>query len=166
MKKKFPAMLLCFFLLEGLYNLWTLRPVNVQYVYSDAGSTVDLVVDHLPWTDRDKIAWYLTRRDEFKKKYPLLEWTSNSYYIIDIGKGFIKFEGNPSEDLRYENLICFPTIKSDMNCVVKNYLLIVDENPDSNTLFYMFSEFGSQIVYQLTPEGKIEFIPQPETSME
>lgn len=153
MKKKLPAMLLCLFLLGVFYNLWTIRPVNILYVYSNEGITVTLVVDHMPWTDREKIDWYLARRDELKRKYPSYDNTWQYYYIIDISDGFTNNEKSPHEDL-----FCIPTIQNENNCVVKNYFLSVYENPYSNTRFYP----DSDIEYQLTPDNKIERVFRPE----
>lgn len=153
MKKKLPAMLLCLFLLGAFYNLWTIRPVNILYVYSNEGITVTLVVDHMPWTDREKIDWYLARRDELKRKYPPYDNAWQYYYIIDISDGFTNNEKSPHEDL-----FCIPTIQNENSCVVKNYFLSVYENPYSNTRFYP----DSDIEYQLTPDNKIERVFRPE----
>jgi hypothetical protein len=59
LKKKISMLILYLFLSGAIYNLWTLRPVKILYVNSDGYGTINLVVDHLPWTDRDKIDWYL-----------------------------------------------------------------------------------------------------------
>ncbi|HHU2274710.1 TPA: DUF943 family protein, partial [Escherichia coli] len=48
MKRKLQKIILYLFLLCCIYNLWTLRPVQILYTYSDAGNSVFLVVDHLP----------------------------------------------------------------------------------------------------------------------
>lgn len=153
MKKKLPVLLLCLFLLGAFYNLWTIRPVNIQYIYSDEGVTVTIVVDHMPWTDREKIAWYLARRDEFKRKYPSFDNTWQTYYITDISDGFTNYAKSPHEDL-----FCIPEIKNDDNCLVKNYFLIVDEYTNSGLRFYP----DSDIEYQLTPDNKIERVYRPE----
>ncbi|MDK9604084.1 DUF943 family protein [Lelliottia wanjuensis] len=153
MKKKLPVMLLCLFLLGALYNLWTIRPVNILYIYSDEGVTVTIVVDHMPWTDREKIAWYLARRDEFKRKYPSFDNTWQTYYITDISDGFTNYAKSPHEDL-----FCIPEIKGDDKCLVKNYFLIVDEYTNSGLRFYP----DSDIEYQLTPDNKIERVFRPE----
>lgn len=70
MKSKLQKIILCLFLLCCIYNLWTLRPVQILYTYSDAGNSVFLVVDHLPWTDSDKINWYLKHQNEIKNNIP------------------------------------------------------------------------------------------------
>lgn len=152
MKKKY-ALLLGLFLLGALYNAWTLRPVNILYVYSDAGSTMSIAVDHLPLTDKEKIDWYMARRDQLKEDYSLYNNVTHRYYIIDISDGFTNYDEMPKEDLR-----CFPDIKNDKNCLVKYYLLIVNEGTDGKVIFHIPDE---QFEYQLTEEGKIEVVPPP-----
>ena len=85
MKSKPQKIILCLFLLCCIYNLWTLRPVQILYTYSDAGNSVFLVVDHLPWTDSDKINWYLNHQNEIKNQHPLPEGSWHTWYVIDIG---------------------------------------------------------------------------------
>lgn len=153
MKMKLPVMLLCLFFLGALYNLWTTRPVNILYAYSDEGITVTLLVDHMPWTDRDKIAWYLAHREEFKRKYPAYNNTWQSYYITDIGDGFTNHQKS-----RHEDLFCIPTINSENNCVVKKYYLVVYEYADSSPRFFTDSENE----YEVTPDNKIERLFRPE----
>lgn len=100
MKRKLQKIILYLFLLCCIYNLWTLRPVQILYTYSDAGNSVFLVVDHLPWTDSDKINWYLKHQDEIKSQNPLPEgsWHTGmllisvmaSLTIKNISKGRMK----------------------------------------------------------------------------
>jgi len=149
MKSKILNTAIYVFILSGIYNLWTLRPVNIIYTYSDAGGVVMLVVDHLPWTDRDKINWYLSRQQQIKSNHPLID-DYHTYYVADIGNGFTNYQNSPHEDL-----FCIPTIKTEKNCIAKNYLLIVDEQPYRNTRYYITTS-GSE--YELTPENKIERI--------
>lgn len=155
MKSKLQKITLCSLLLCCIYNLWTLLPVQVLYTYSDAGSSVFLVVNHLPLTDRDKIDWYLTHQNEIKSKNPLPVDAWHTYYLIDIGNGFTnskKYTDGP-----YEDLYCFPTIDNDDNCIVKHYLMVVNEYPDRNTHFVI----DDTNEYQLTQENKIERVFNP-----
>lgn len=62
------------------------------YTYSDAGNSVFLVVDHLPWTDSDKINWYLKHQNEIKNQHPLPEGSWHTWYVIDIGNGFTDYK--------------------------------------------------------------------------
>ncbi|MFT1055496.1 DUF943 family protein [Enterobacter hormaechei] len=153
MRNKYSIIILCLFLMAGVYNLWTLRPVNILHIDSDGGSAVVLVVDHLPWTDRGKIDWFLARREEVRSKYPLYNEGWHRYYIMGIGDGFTTHESSSHEDL-----LCFPVINSHNNCVIKDYLLIVDEYQNRNTQFYVSD---ADIEYQMTPDNKIEFVPRP-----
>ncbi|EEJ5120547.1 DUF943 family protein [Salmonella enterica] len=149
--------LIFLFLLSGVYHLWTLRPVKIIYAYSNAGDEVFLVVDHLPWTDRDKIDWFLKNWQMLREKYPLFEGEWHRYYVVNISDGFTNHEDY--HDGPFEDLYCFPTIKSKNSCVVKDYPLIVDEFPYRNTNFYIDTIDGEHH-YQLTPENQIERIYQ------
>lgn len=65
-----------------IYNLWTLHSCT-DFVYILSGNSVFLVVDHLPWTDSDKINWYLKHQDEIKSNpYPEGSW--HTWYVIDV----------------------------------------------------------------------------------
>lgn len=57
----------------------------------------------------------------------------------------------------YEDLYCFPTIKSNDNCIVKNYLMVINEYPYRNTHIGI-NDFTE---YQLTQENKIERVFNP-----
>lgn len=139
-----------FFIIAALCNLWTLRPVKVSHVYSDFNSSVFVVVDHLPWADRDKIEWFLSHREAFIKDYPLIDGIHHSYYIMDVGDGFTNNKESPKEDL-----LCFSMGKDEHNCIVKNYPLVVNERPYENIHFQISSDWSVN-EYELTPEGKIE----------
>lgn len=152
MKRTSLTVSLCLFLMAGLYNLWTLRTVKMLYVYSDAGSTVAVVVDHLPWTDRDKINWFLAQKETLKIKYPLFDDAYHTYYIMSVGNGFTNYDKSPHEDL-----LCFPTINDNDNCIVKEHILIVDDFPDDRTIFYVSPDW---VGYQFTSEKILERIPQ------
>ncbi|KFC07487.1 hypothetical protein GTGU_01871 [Trabulsiella guamensis ATCC 49490] len=158
MKNKFPVMLLCLFMIGAIYNFWTLRPVSILYVYSDGYGIVNLVVDHMPLTDRGKIGWYLAHREYIQSTYPLFPEIRHRYYVTNVGEGFTNQENSPHEDLR-----CFPAIDSKKNCVIKDYFLIVDENVNENTRFYVSD---GEVEYQMMSEHKLEFIPRPEALQE
>lgn len=155
MKSKLQKIILYLFLLCCIYSLWTLRPVQILYTYSDAGNSVFLVVDHLPWTDSDKINWYLKHQNEIKNQHPLPEGSWHTWYVIDIGNGFTDYKKYIEGP--YEDLYCFPTIKSNDNCIVKNYLMVINEYPYRNTHFFI----ADNNEYQLTQENKIERVFNP-----
>lgn len=135
MKRKLQKIILYLFLLCCIYNLWTLRPVQILYTYSDAGNSVFLVVDHLPWTDSDKINWYLKHQDEIKSQNPYQKIVGiPGMLLISVMASLTikKYIEGP-----YEDLYCFPTIKSNDNCIVKNYLMVINEYPYRNTHFLL-----------------------------
>lgn len=65
-------------------------------------------------------------------------------YVIDIGNGFTDYKKYIEGP--YEDLYCFPTIKSNDNCIVKNYLMVINEYPYRNTHFFI----ADNNEYQLT----------------
>ncbi|EIM2859467.1 DUF943 family protein, partial [Escherichia coli] len=111
--------------------------------------------DHLPWTDSDKINWYLKHQNEIKNQHPLPEGSWHTWYVIDIGNGFTDYKKYIEGP--YEDLYCFPTIKSNDNCIVKNYLMVINEYPYRNTHFFI----ADNNEYQLTQENKIERVFNP-----
>lgn len=139
----------CFFI-AAICNLCTLRSVKILHVYSDFNSSVFVVVDNLPWADRDKIGWFLSHRETFIKDCSLIDGIYHSYYIMDIGDGFTNYEESPKEDL-----MCFSMGKDQHNCIVKNYPLVVNERPYENIRFQVSSYWATN-EYELTPKGKIE----------
>lgn len=155
MKSKLQKIILCLFLLCCIYNLWTLRPVQILYTYSDAGNSVFLVVDHLPWTDSDKINWYLKHQNEIKNQHPLPEgsWHTGmslisvmaSLTIKNISKGRMKIS-TVSRQLRAMIIASW-----------KNYLMVINEYPYRNTHIGI-NDFTE---YQLTQENKIERVFNP-----
>lgn len=151
MKIKGISFAIFFFFTIALYNLWSLKPIKILYVYSDAGSEVFIVVDHLAWSDRDKISWFLSKRDEFIKKQSLYYPTEHHYLVMSINDGFTNYINNTKDDL-----YCFPTIKTDLNCLVKNYLLIVTDKGDGSFYFYIPS---SSTKYVLGQDEKLIMLP-------
>lgn len=77
------------------------------------------------------------------------------WYVIDIGNGFTDYKKYIEGP--YEDLYCFPTIKSNDNCIVKNYLMVINEYPYRNTHIGI-NDFTE---YQLTQENKIERVFNP-----
>ena len=86
---------------------------------------------------------------------PLPEGSWHTWYVIDIGNGFTDYKKYIEGP--YEDLYCFPTIKSNDNCIVKNYLMVINEYPYRNTHIGI-NDFTE---YQLTQENKIERVFNP-----
>ncbi len=60
---------------------------------------------------------------KLKSQNPLPEGSWHTWYVIDIGNGFTDYKKYIEGP--YEDLYCFPTIKSNDNCIVKKYLIVV-----------------------------------------
>lgn len=151
MKREFLVLILSLFVVGACYNLWSLRAVKIVHISSNGYGVIQLVVNHMPWTDRDKIYWFLSHREKIDRQYPLFPEVWHRYYITDFGEGFTNRKLSPHEDLK-----CFPEIQGDKNCIAKNYVLIVDEFPEKYPRFYLPED---DTEYQMTPEGKIVIAP-------
>lgn len=138
-------------LATAFYNLWTLRPVRILYVDSFQGMSVNIVVDHLPWTDKDRIKWYLEHKKMLQMKYPVFTENTSRIVFFEAGAGFVSFRENPHEDLR-----CFEDIKSEKRCIPKDIALVV--NVDAPGIVDFITDF-SGTTYQILGEGNIETKP-------
>lgn len=138
-------------LATAFYNLWTLRPVRILYVDSFQGMSVNIVVDHFPWADKDRITWFLSHKDELQRKYPV--FNGNTFEVVFLGaeKGFMSLRENPHEDLR-----CFEALKKEKNCIEKDVLLVVNFYAKGITDFEI--GYGGP-AYQILGEGNIETKP-------
>lgn len=68
-------------------------------------------------------------------------------YVIDIGNGFTDYKKYIEGP--YEDLYCFPTIKSNDNCIVKNYLMVINEYPYRNTHFFIVDNNEYQLTQKI-----------------
>lgn len=139
------------FVITAFYNLWTLRKVNIIYIDSYKDMMLDIVVDHLPLTDKGRIEWFLENKRKLQKKHP--EFNENTYEIVflDIGEGFMSSRDNYHEDLR-----CFESLKKEKNCIQKNDLLVIHFYDGGVTDFDI--GFGGP-AYRVYSNGKIENKP-------
>ncbi len=145
-KKSFLKKMLMLFLIVALYNLWTLRTVTVFYVSAKKGNNI--VVDHLPLTDRDRIHWFREHKQEFKEKYNLYHMFDRKIYIWDIGNGFTNNQLSPHADL-----YCFDEMNAEKNCIEKNLLFVAETNSDGRETYYI-GGMGT-LSYTLSSDGAI-----------
>ncbi|MFK3660982.1 DUF943 family protein [Scandinavium sp. NPDC088450] len=153
--KKTTRTALFIYLSFSLYNLWSLRPVNILYVdlisWSDAGSHanhITVVVDHFPWTDRDRIAWFLAHESEIRAWHPDFKDRVDGIFIMIASEGFLNRLEYPHEDL-----YCFSSIKNPKNCIEKDVPLRISHDSDSPVIFEL------EEANYLYNNGKIEVAP-------
>ena len=103
-----------------LFNVY--RPIEVVAVYHDK-NYVDVIVKNFPSDDKDKIAWWLDNNKMLTERASFSMLPSDSHYFItlwDYGDGLQK----KTDD----DMLCFTQIKSDINCIDKQALLIISNN--------------------------------------
>lgn len=110
-----------------LFNVY--RPIEVVAVYHDK-NYVDVIVKNFPSDDKDKIAWWLDNNKMLTERASFSMPPSDSRYFItlwDYGDGFQK----KTDD----DMLCFTQIKSDINCIDKQALLIISNNYVGDVFF-------------------------------
>ncbi|MHC5175896.1 DUF943 family protein [Serratia rhizosphaerae] len=107
-----------------------LRPVEIIVVHKNDNFS-DVLVTNFPLTDKGKINWCLENKDKLSKNYgipnPSLDSGRFSITFWDFGDGYKKKE-------KYDR-ICFPEMKTDVNCIEKDAVLIVSNNRAGSVFF-------------------------------
>ena len=118
---KLPSMKLWFFLIIififiTTLNLWSLRPVNIIHASGKTQGGSAIVVDHFPYTDRDRVYWYLDHRKELQEIYGVPGKDEYSILIFGLGEGFF----NPEENYK-RDLYCFMDMHKKIIALKKIY---------------------------------------------
>lgn len=119
-----PLIMLSVYLLFSAY-----RPVEVVAFYNDK-NYVDVIVKNFPSDDKDKIAWWLENNKMLTERSSFLMPASDRHYFIsfwDYGDGF--------KEKNDDDMLCFSQIKSDINCIDKQALLIISNNNVGDVFF-------------------------------
>ncbi|AVJ16442.1 hypothetical protein CLM71_04485 [Serratia sp. MYb239] len=107
-----------------------LRPIEIIVVHKNDNFS-DVLVTNFPLTDKGKINWWLENKDKLSKNYgipnPSLDSGRFSITFWDFGDGYKKKE-------KYDR-ICFPEMKTDVNCIEKDAVLIVSNNRAGSVFF-------------------------------
>ncbi|MBP2168108.1 hypothetical protein J2125_001300 [Erwinia toletana] len=119
-------------LLMAACYFWSLRPVNVIGVhYHNDFSYV--IVDHLPFTDKAKVNWWLDHQQEFREKYHIPAPSESGNFDVSVwaaGKGYLNYDQSYKQDL-----LCFKDMESQDNCIEKNLLLTIKNIPGQKVYF-------------------------------
>ncbi|MFS2224953.1 DUF943 family protein [Pantoea sp. B65] len=113
-------------------NFWSLRAVNIIDIHS-AREYSQIIVDHLPFTDKEKIEWWLKNQQEIMKKYNIPHsYKDGSYNITiwNIGDGYLN-----SDEYYRKDLLCFSDMKDKRNCIEKKLLLTIEKSANNKIYF-------------------------------
>ena len=125
--------------------LWlSLRPVEIIAVHQD-GNFSDVLVKNFPLTAKGKIRWWLENKEMLKSRYDIPKPASYGSYTIS----FWLF-GDGYKEREYKDRLCFEDMKTEKNCIEKDWLFFINE---SNNLGIVFTTNSGY--YQLQKNGKI-----------
>ncbi|MCX8956765.1 DUF943 family protein [Erwinia psidii] len=104
------------------------RTVKVIDAHYD-GSTAQVIVDRLPFTESDKINWWQSNQGEIRKKYHIPTGGSGPFliFIYGFGKGYQE-EGK-------KDRACFEDIPSPKNCIDKDILMTIWRTRDGGVKY-------------------------------
>ncbi|AIX73697.1 MAG: DUF943 family protein [Mixta calida] len=122
------------------YALWlTCRPVKIIAVHHTGNHSAAILVNNLPFTDRDKIAWWQENRAMLKEKYDLPAPADNGFFSVTVwlfGEGY-------QEDNQDDDQYCFKDMQTMKHCI---------EKTDS---FTIYSSRGNQAHFSVDNGGYI-----------
>lgn len=123
-------------------SLW-LRTAEIAAVHTNDNFS-DVLVTNFPLTDKGKINWWLANKNKLSENYgiPTPSPDSGRFSIT-----FWDFSDDYKKKEKYERL-CFPEMKTDVNCIEKDAVLIVSNNRAGSVFFtvnngrYMIKDNG------------------------
>jgi len=148
---KIRLFLFILFIIMITLNMWSLRHVNIIHASAKGSGGSAIVVDHFPYTDRDRIHWYLDHRKELQETYGVPGKDEYSILIFGLGEGFF----NPEENYK-RDLYCFMDMHKKNNCIEKNLYLEVRLFKYGGEVKKEVFEIGySGYSYTVDKEGKL-----------
>lgn len=117
-------------IIVGGYLLWLwYRPMKIIAVHQSGSYSIVLVKDY-PFSDREKMKWWLKNKAMLKVKYNIPKSDKDGRYHVILWD----FDEGYKEEGKYDRL-CFDDMKPPINCVDKNSLLIIGHTKDKITRF-------------------------------
>ena len=102
------------------YFLWLLlRPVEITAAHQRRNYS-DVLVRNFPLTEQGRINWWLKNKKRLKNEYDIPKPATDGFYTVifwDFGEGYKETDG-------YDRL-CFDDMKTDIDCIDKNSLMMV-----------------------------------------
>ncbi|EXU75345.1 DUF943 family protein [Erwinia mallotivora] len=129
MKKMIPYTALFLLIAGVLFFFYTNRQsVKVIDAHYD-GSTAQVIVDRLPFSEENKIKWWISNQDGIRQQYHIPSGSSGPFliFIYEFGKGYQE-EGK-------EERACFKDIPSPKNCLDKNILMTIWRTRDGSVKY-------------------------------
>ncbi|QFS58987.1 DUF943 family protein [Pantoea dispersa] len=112
-RKTWAGLILLVALASGIYCYLNFREVNVIDVHQDYYSA-SIIVDHLPYSDDEKIRWWLSHQQQITLKYNIKAFNENgsiTYYFYALGEGYQPLEKRTAFALSKCNPLLIALIK-------------------------------------------------------
>lgn len=133
-KMKFIACLMVIeFLVAGYIFYLSIRPVKIITI-NQRNNHTDILITALPLTEKGRIEWWLVNINSLRERYNIPQPAEDGSYSMV----FWNFDDDFKEDDGYDR-VCFKEIKSELNCVDKDSLMMVEYGPRTGLYFRMDS---------------------------
>lgn len=127
------------------YWFWlSLHPVEIIAVHQEKNFS-DVLVTNFPFTNKEKVSWWLKNRDMLKEKYNIPKPAPYGGFTIT----FWYFGDGYKEEGKYDRL-CFRNMAIKENCIEKEKAFTVTHSFNRGTTFTMRDG-----VYRINENGNI-----------
>lgn len=131
--------------LHGGFFWWSQRPVEIIAVHQKNNYS-DILVKNFPFTDKQKINWWVKNKAMLKEKYGVPSPARDGFFTVifwDFGEGYKETDG-------YDRL-CFDDMKTNINCIDKEKYFTVWNGRNNDISFgvddgeYIINENGKMV---------------------
>lgn len=129
MKSKHRILLLSSIVLLTNIIWFLFRPVEIVAVHNKDNFS-DILVKTFPFTDKEKIEWWLANRAMLKERYNIPKPDKHGVFFVTFwifGEGY-------KED-KIDERLCFNDMKTKRRCIEKDAVFTVSRNRYSQTFF-------------------------------
>lgn len=129
MKKLFGLFVAILAIAVVAYTYLNNRPTRIIAVHQNE-YIASILVDHLPLSETDRIAWWLKNQDGVIDQYKIKPGNDKgviSYFFYAFGDGYKQEEG--------KDRLCFEDMPGPENCIEKNLLMMVMRTRDGGKQF-------------------------------
>lgn len=144
-KKNLYTLLLVGGIVHGCFLWYSHRPVEIVAVHHGRSGFSDVLARNCPFTDKDKIDWWLKNKAMLEEKYNIPNPEKDGYFYLT----FWLFGDGYKEEEKYDR-ICFDDMKTKVNCIEKDPVFSVKNSKNMGTMFEAYDG-----TYRLKNNGEI-----------
>ncbi|MGP2424276.1 DUF943 family protein [Yersinia sp. 2538 StPb PI] len=113
---------------------YVFQPVKIIDGHIRSSGFSVLIVKNPPLTDKGKISWWKKNELFIKETYSIPKPDSDGTFtvvVLDVGDGY-KIDSGTDED---SDLLCFDDMKTEKNCIEKNWVMDIEYLKNGSTRF-------------------------------